>query len=100
MGTDQTGKRPVRARPAYRIEFRPGARRQFKKLPKDIRKRITASIDALAADPRPRGSVKMSGIEDDTYRIRVGAYRIIYSIFDDILLVLVVKIGHRKEIYR
>lgn len=88
------------ARSTYHIEFRPGARRQFEKLPKDAKKRIAASIDALAAEPRPRRAVKMAGIGDDTYRIRTGDYRIIYSIFDEMLIVLVIKVGHRKEIYR
>ena len=61
--------------------------------------RLKPKIDALAQNPRPSGVVKLSG-EDDLYRIRVGNYRITYSIQDNHLLVLVVKIGHRRDIYR
>ena len=56
-------------------------------------------MDALAENPRPHGIKKLVG-EDDTYRIRVGAYRILYQIQDEILLVLVVKIAPRREAYR
>lgn len=61
--------------------------------------RIQRHIDALATEPRPPGCVKMSGIER-TYRIRVGDYRIIYEIRDNVLIVLVLRIGHRREAYR
>ena len=56
-------------------------------------------MDALAANPRPKGVKKLSG-PDDLYRIRVGDYRIVYQIHDDRLIVLVVRIGHRKDVYR
>lgn len=82
----------------YRIEFVKQAAKQFKKLSTQDRQRLKPKIDALAIDPRPSGVVKLSG--DDLYRIRVGDYRIIYSIQDNRLLVLVVKIGHRRDVYR
>jgi mRNA interferase RelE/StbE len=61
--------------------------------------RTHVKIDALAIEPRSIGSVKLAEAED-LYRIRVGSYRIIYSIQDDLLIILVVKIGHRRDIYR
>ena len=83
----------------YQIELSPRAWRDFKKLPAQIRKRIESHIDALAPDPRPHGVVKLSG-EENLWRIRIGAYRVIYEIHDDRLIVLVVKIAARKEVYR
>lgn len=84
---------------AYRIEFAPRARRDLKKLPADVRSRITPHIDALAQNPRPSGVVKLSA-EEDTYRIRVGAYRVVYEIRDAVLLVTIVKIKPRGDVYR
>jgi mRNA interferase RelE/StbE len=84
---------------AYRIEFAPAADRQFRKLPRDIQARLKVRIDALMGNPRPRGVEKLQG-EDDHYRIRIGDYRVIYQVLDKVLLILVVKIGHRREIYR
>ena len=85
--------------PAYRLEFRPKAKKQFDRLPNDVRPRIAAAINGLSANPRPHGCLKMSG-EDTLYRIRVGDYRIIYSIEDVVMLVLVVRVGARKSVYR
>jgi mRNA interferase RelE/StbE len=82
----------------YRIEFTKQAAKLFKKLSARDRQRLKPKIDALAQNPRPNGVVKLSG-EDDLYRIRVGDHRVIYSIQDNRLLVLVVKIGHRRDIY-
>jgi mRNA interferase RelE/StbE len=61
--------------------------------------RIAAKIDSLAHDPRPRGVEKLSG-EENLYRVRVGNYRIIYQLQDAQLIVLVVKVGHRRDVYR
>jgi mRNA interferase RelE/StbE len=83
----------------YRIEFVKRATKQFKDLPTHEQQRLSPKINALSTEPRPIGVVKLSG-EEDLYRIRVGDYRIIYAIQDDQLLVLVVKLGHRREIYR
>ena len=60
--------------------------------------RCKPDIDALKDNPRPFGSEKLSGVEE-TYRIRVGDYRILYEVHDDVLLVLVVEVGHRREVY-
>ncbi len=83
----------------YKIEFAKHAAKQFKALPRQEQQRLKNKIDHLEIDPRPPGVVKLSG-EKNLYRIRVGNYRIIYSIQDSRLLILIVKIGHRKDVYR
>jgi mRNA interferase RelE/StbE len=83
---------------AYRIEVTPRARKDLKALPKRERQRVAEQIDALKADPRPTGCKKLKGRED-FYRIRVGSYRVVYQIENEILLILIVRVGDRKEIY-
>ncbi len=83
----------------YRIEFVKQAAKQLKSLSTEEQQRIKIKIDALANLPRPDGVVKLAG-EDNLYRIRVGNYRIIYSIQDNQLLVIVLKIGHRRDVYQ
>ncbi len=83
----------------YRVRFGPRAARQFRKLPPDVQRRLDPGILALANDPRPPGCVKLSS-EDALWRIRVGDFRIVYQVFDADLLVLVVKLGNRRDIYR
>ena len=83
----------------HRIEFVKKAAKQFKDLSIQEQQRLKPKIDALAIEPRPNGIVKLVG-EKDLYRIIVGNYRIIYTIVDDLLLVLVVKIAHRRDVYR
>ena len=83
---------------AYRIEFKPSAAKEFSQLPKNVQKRITAKVNTLADNPRPRGVEKLEG-QENRYRIRVGDYRVTYEIHDEVLLVLVVRIGHRREVY-
>ncbi|MHB8763180.1 MAG: type II toxin-antitoxin system RelE family toxin [Deferrisomatales bacterium] len=84
---------------AYRIDFTPGAARQFRKLPAEVRRRLEPVIQALADDPRPAGSKKLAG-EERGYRVRMGDYRVLYRLEDDVLVVLVIRIGHRREVYR
>jgi mRNA interferase RelE/StbE len=83
----------------YRIEFAPSARRQFEKLSTQARRRLAPAIDALEKDSRPPGGKRLAG-PDDLWRLRVGAYRIVYAIEDDRLVVLVVKLGQRRDVYR
>ncbi len=83
----------------YRIEFAKPAIKQLKKLPRTVRQTIADSIEALADDPRPAESRKLVGIES-LYRVPEGDYRIIYRVEDEVLLILVVRIGHRKDVYR
>lgn len=78
---------------AYRVEVTPYALRQLSALPDDVQRRLRPRIDALADHPRPRGAEKLRG-EADIYRLRVGDYRILYTVQDEVLVVLVVRIGH------
>ncbi len=84
---------------AYRIEFSRQAERQFRELPRKEQERLRGKIDRLCEVPYPKEAKKLAG-EEGLYRIRSGDYRMIYSVEDDVLIVLVLKIGHRKEIYR
>jgi mRNA interferase RelE/StbE len=83
----------------YKVKFTKGARKMFKKLSLELQNRIKPKIKALAVEPRPDGVKKLKG-QENSYRIRVGDYRVVYEIFDDILLVKVVEIGHRSDIYQ
>ncbi|OCQ91976.1 addiction module toxin RelE [Nostoc sp. MBR 210] len=83
----------------YQIEITTRAAKQLKKLPEDIKVKIEEKIQELSNNPRPNGVVKLEG-EEDTYRVRLGKYRILYEIKDDLLIVKVVKISHRKDVYR
>ena len=83
----------------YSIEFSSRAYRQFAKLDPAARARLAPEIDALADDPRPAGAIVLRG-SDGTYRLRVGTYRVVFTIEDEQLVVLVVKIGHRRDVYR
>ena len=83
----------------YRIEFVKQAAKQLKALSSEDQQKIKIKIDALTNVPRPDGVVKLTG-EDHLYRVRVGNYRIIYCIQDEQLLVLVLKIGHRRDVYQ
>jgi mRNA interferase RelE/StbE len=82
----------------YSIFFRKSVARDVRRIPKQDLQRILSAIDRLSEDPRPPNSEKLSGLQ--RYRLRQGVYRIIYEVSDDRVIVVVVKIGHRKEIYR
>jgi mRNA interferase RelE/StbE len=84
---------------AYQVEFTPAALRQLVKLPRAVQAQIIAAIDSLEADPHPPGSKKLKG-QANTYRLRVGKYRVLYDVYDRVLWVLILKVGHRKEVYR
>lgn len=84
---------------AYAIEFVPSARRQLQKLPREVQLKLNQRIGSLSLDPRPIGSRKLKG-GDGLCRIRVSDYRVIYEIQDKILVVLVVRVAHRREVYR
>ena len=83
----------------YRIEVKPRAERALAKVPNPHRRRIAKAIDSLARDPRPGGCRKLTGAED-AYRIRVGDYRVAYQIADRVLIVHIVRVAHRKDVYR
>jgi len=82
----------------YEILFKESVYKDLKNIPKADLKKILSKIEKLADDPRPPGSQKLTGLE--LHRIRQGVYRIVYSIQDNELIIHVVKVGHRKEIYR
>ena len=84
---------------SYSVEFTTAAARQVKKLPRPVRERLLSAIEKLGDDPRPPGCTKLVG-EETAWRLRVGDYRIVYDVFDDVLTVLIVRAGHRREIYR
>ena len=84
---------------SYEVKFSKGAKKQLRKLPLDIQERIQTKINDLAIEPRPNGVKKLQG-DDNSYRVRVGDYRVIYELDDDVLIVTVIKIGHRSEIYK
>jgi mRNA interferase RelE/StbE len=83
----------------YRVDVAKHAQRQIRNLAPQIQTRVMTRILALGNNPRSADVKRLAG-EDDLYRIRVGDYRVIYTIEDDVLLVLVVSVGHRSEIYR
>lgn len=83
----------------YRLEITRDAVRALAKLDKPIRRRIQTAVDGLRHDPRPHGTAALRGASD-LYRIRVGDYRVVYTVQDERLLVLVVDLGHRREVYR
>ena len=83
----------------YAVRLTSHANAQLRKLDRLIQKRLSAAINGLAQEPRPDDSKTLSGAES-LWRIRVGAYRIVYSIDDGVLLVLVIKLGHRRSVYR
>lgn len=83
----------------YQVQVVACAKKALKKIESQYVKKIQQRIDMLETDPRHHGSVKLSG-KQDTYRTRVGKYRIIYEVYDHKVLVIVVNIDHRKDIYR
>lgn len=83
---------------SYRLTFKKSVTKDFRSIPKDDVSRILMRIKALADDPRPVGSEKLSGQE--RFRIRQGVYRIVYEIQDEELVIIVVKVGHRRDVYR
>jgi mRNA interferase RelE/StbE len=86
---------------SYRIDFKPAAARDLERLPAAAAKRVARAIDRLGTDPRPRGVKELQGkAEHIFYRVRVGDYRVIYQVYDDRVLVLVVRIADRKDAYR
>jgi len=82
----------------YKLLIKPSAAKEIEALPMKDRRRIVAKMEALSGNPRPPGSEKLSG--EEKYRVRQGDYRVLYSIQDSSTTVTIVKIGHRREVYR
>jgi mRNA interferase RelE/StbE len=83
---------------AFQIDFHPSVRKDLRSLPREITLRVIAKIGSLADDPFPPGHLKMQGLEN-TYRVRVGDYRIVYQVNTKIRLVYVEYVRHRKDAY-
>jgi mRNA interferase RelE/StbE len=83
----------------YEVPIAPTAQRQYRKLPAEVRQRVAKALAALSEEPRPSGVVKLRG-SSNRWRIRIGDYRIIYRIEDEIVLVTILIIAHRREVYR
>ena len=83
---------------SYKVLIKPSAAKELESLPKPDRIRVARKIHALAGSPRPHGSEKLTS--EEKYRLRQGSYRVVYSINDPERTVLVVKIAHRREVYR
>lgn len=82
----------------YRVVIKRSATKEIERLPVEARARVVDAIGALASEPRPRGCEKLSAQE--RYRIRVGDHRVVYSVADETVTVVVVKVGHRRDVYR
>ncbi len=82
----------------YNIEIKKSAAKEIKKLPAKNINGVIKILDELAGNPRPEGCLKLSN--NEKYRIRFGVYRMLYEIYDDRLLIIVVKVAHRKDVYR
>jgi mRNA interferase RelE/StbE len=83
----------------YKVEWKTSALKELKNLDRSVIPRIVAAVESLSGNPRPSGVRKLQGSEH-TYRIRVGEYRVIYEITNDAMLVTIVRVRHRKEVYR
>ena len=84
---------------SYRLLIKPSAAKEIESAPKKDRLRIIKRVQDLSSDPRPPGCEKLSG-HDDKYRVRQGTYRIVCTISDVSFVICIVKVGHRKEVYR
>ena len=84
---------------SYRVEIAKSATKDLREIDRKWIPKIVASMEALESDPRPSGCKKLMG-SDHTYRLRIGDYRVVYDIHDEVLVVLVVRIRHRRDVYR
>ena len=85
--------------PPYRVEISRAAQKSMARLPRDLRQRLTQAIFRLGENPRPRGYAQLKGHEGLYFRVRVGDWRIIYTIDDHVLVVTVVQVGPRGDVY-
>lgn len=83
----------------YVVEFRRGAEKDLRRLDSVVQKRVLRAVDNLAIDPRPSGCRKLQG-SDNAYRVRLGNYRIVYTVDDVVLVVAIERVRHRGEVYR
>lgn len=84
----------------YEIEFTRAADKAFSSLPEKVQDRIDDVLDGLEKEPWPVGHKKLKGSKDDFLRVRVGDYRVVYQVEEDRLVIVLIRIGHRKDVYR
>jgi mRNA interferase RelE/StbE len=84
---------------SYRIEWKPSALKELRKLPNDAIGRIVVAIEALKNNPFPHGSRKLAGGRS-SYRIREGDYRVVYTVAAELLVIEIIRVGHRKNVYK
>ena len=84
---------------SFRLEYKTGVKKELRKLSQIDRVTIIRKIELLSDKPKPEGSAKLKGSRN-LFRIRHGDYRVIYQIHDDVLLIIIIRIGHRREIYK
>lgn len=84
---------------SYQVEWKRSAVKELRKLPQQLISKIVAAVDRLALNPRPQGCRKLVGSED-TFRIRVGDYRVLYNMIENKLTVEIIRVGHRKDAYK
>ena len=84
---------------AYQVILKPSAAKSVRKLDRDTQRRVLRVLEVLAQEPRPAGVLKMAG-DDNLWRVRLGDYRVVYEIHDRQLIVVVVRVVHRKDVYR
>ena len=84
---------------SYRIVFDRSAEKDFRRLPNEVRQALARSVSALAEDPHPADSRKLAGT-DNCYRLRQGDYRLVYTVLEDRVVVLILRVGHRGDVYR
>ncbi len=84
---------------SFRISWKPSATRELKRLPKEVVVRIVRAVEELAANPRPPGATKIVGSQH-TYRLRQGDYRVVYNVLTQEVVIEVIRVGHRRDVYR
>jgi len=84
---------------SYKVEIKKSAQKEIRKLPQSVRMKIIQKINKLYSEPMPVGAEKIKGY-DNRYRLRQGDYRILYSIFKDRLVIMIVRVQHRKDVYK
>ena len=84
---------------SYHIEWKPPALKELKRLPRDVIRRIIAAVEALGINAFPQGVVRIKGYHH-VYRIRIGDYRVVYTVEDDILRIEIIRVRHRRDVYR
>lgn len=84
---------------SYSVVWKRSARKELRKLPHHAVSRVVSAVGQLATAPRPSGTRKLAG-SSGSYRFRIGDYRVVYSIFDKELVIEILRVGHRKDVYR